>query len=404
VHPPSAIADLRGASRLVTDLTLLVTDVVETMHHNIARHPGPLGDATLAPTKGITGFVYRSVRGVTHVAGGAVDRVLAPLVPLLARASPWPGREPLVCALNGVLGDRLEATGNPLAIAMQLRHQRKALPMEPAALAAAIPGARPRVLVMVHGLCMGDSSWNRNGHDHGECLARDLDADVLYLRYNTGRHISTNGAEFALQLEQLVAAWPVPVRELVLVGHSMGGLVNRSACLVGETAQHAWRRRLKSIVFLGTPHHGAPMERGGHGLDRLFGASPYTVAFSRLAQLRSAGITDLRHGALRDEDWRHRDRFAHGGYLHHALPLPRKVGAFAVAGSASKAPAVGNRAPRGDGLVPVATALGTHDDVDRDLHIPAERRWIAYGTRHLELLGSHAVYMQMRAWLAAGRS
>ncbi len=124
-HPPSAIADLRGASRLVTDLTLLVTDVVETMHHNIARHPGPLGDATLAPTKGITGFVYRSVRGVTHVAGGAVDRVLAPLVPLLARASPWPGREPLVCALNGVLGDRLEATGNPLAIAMQLRHQAK---------------------------------------------------------------------------------------------------------------------------------------------------------------------------------------------------------------------------------------------------------------------------------------
>ncbi len=106
--------------------------------------------------------------------------------------------------------------------------------MKPAALALAIPGARPRVLVMVHGLCMSDSSWNRNGHDHGECLARDLDADVIYLRYNTGRHISTNGAEFALQLEQLVAAWPVPVRELVLVGHSMGGLVIRSACSRGR--------------------------------------------------------------------------------------------------------------------------------------------------------------------------
>ncbi len=403
-HTPSPIADLRGAGRLVTDLTLLVTDVVETMHHNIARHPGPLGDASLAPTKGITGFVYRSVRGVTRLAGGAVDRVLAPLVPLLADASPWPGREPLVCALNGVLGDRLEATGNPLAMAMQLRYQRKTLPLERAALDVTIPGARPRLLVMVHGLCMSDSSWTRNGHDHGERLAQDLDADVVYLRYNTGRHISTNGAEFATQLERLVAAWPVPVRELVLVGHSMGGLVIRSACLAAETAQHAWRPRLKSIVFLGTPHHGAPLERGGHGVDRLFGASPYTVAFSRLGQLRSAGITDLRHGALVDEDWRNRDRFARGGYLHHALPLPRDVRAFAVAGSASKAAAAGRRAPHGDGLVPVAAALGTHDDVDRDLRIPAERRWIAYGTRHLELLGSHAVYTQMGAWLAARRA
>ena len=118
-------------------------------------------------------------------------------------------------------------------------------------------------------------------------------------------------------------------------------------------------------MFLGTPHHGAPLERGGHGVDRLFGASPYTVAFSRLGQLRSAGITDLRHGALLDEDWQGHDRFAHGGDRRHALPLPRGVRAFAIAGSASKGPPAGDRAARGDGLVPVASALGTHVEPKR---------------------------------------
>jgi pimeloyl-ACP methyl ester carboxylesterase len=323
---------------------------------------------------------------------------------LLTQASPWSGREPLVCALNGVLGDRLEATDNPLAITMQLRRQGQALPASSEALSETTPSARPRVLVMVHGLCMSDASWNRNGHDHGARLAQDLDADVVYLRYNTGRHISTNGTEFAALLEQFVTAWPVPVREVILVGHSMGGLVIRSACVVGETARHTWRQRLKTIVFLGTPHHGAPLERGGHGVDRLFAASPYTVAFSRLGQLRSAGITDLRHGALLDEDWHHRDRFARGGYLHHPLPLPRGVRAFAVAGSASNGPLASGRTARGDGLVPVAGALGMHADGDRDLDIPAQRRWIAYRTGHLELLGSIPVYAQMKAWLAAGRA
>lgn len=399
----SHVADLRGLSRLATDLTLLVTEVVETMHHNIARRPGPLGRATLAPTNGLTGFVYRSVRRVTRLVGGTVDTVLAPLAPLLADASSWPGRESLVCALNGVLGDHLEATGNPLAIGMQLRRAGVPLTLTRQALAAAMPQPRARIVVMVHGLCMSDLAWKRNGHDHGQSLAGDLDADVVYLRYNSGRHISTNGAEFAEMLERLVAGWPVPVRELILVGHSLGGLVIRSACAVGEASCHAWRRRLQAIVFLGAPHHGAPLERGGHGIDRLFAASPYTVAFSRLGQLRSAGITDLRHGALRDEDWQGHDRFAHRGDHRQALPLPRGVRAFAIAGSASKRPPTGDRAPRGDGLVPVASALGTHSQPVRDLGLPAARTWIAYGTGHLELLGSLAVYERLREWLTPPR-
>lgn len=371
----SPVADLRGGSRLLVDLTVLVTDVVETMHHNIARRPGVFGRATLDPTRGVTGFVYRSVRGVTRVVGGTIDTVLRPLEPLLAGMPVHPARDAVLSALNGVLGDHLEASANPLAIPMQLRVGGMPLALDRVEIARILPNARDRVVVMVHGLCMNDAMWNRQGHDHGRELARDLHADAVYLLYNSGRRIAANGAELATLLERMVEAWPVPLRELILVGHSMGGLVIRSACAAGEAGGRGWLRLVRAMVFLGTPHHGAPLERGGHAVDLLFSASPYTIAFARLGQIRSAGITDLRHGTVLDPDWR-----------------PR-VPAFAIAGSLGKAaPARGGK-PRGDGLVPVASALGFD---------PADP-WIAYGTGHLDLLGSRPVYERMKDWLSGLR-
>jgi pimeloyl-ACP methyl ester carboxylesterase len=397
----SPISDLRGAGRLAADLTVLVTDVVETMHHNIARRPGLLGRATLESTQGLTGFVYRSVRGVTRLVGGTIDAALAPLMTPPSGASEWPVRAAVVGALNGVLGDHLEASGNPLAIPMQLRLGGTPLPLASGEIAKLVPHPRRRVVVMVHGLCVADTIWNRRSHDHGQSLAQDMQADAIYLRYNSGRHISTNGAEFAALLERMVEAWPVPLCELVLVGHSMGGLVTRSACASGGASGHKWMRLLRALVFLGTPHQGAPLERGGHGVDMLLSASPYTVAFSRLGRLRSAGITDLRHGSLLDQDWLGRDRFARGGYLRHTQPLPRNVRAFAIAGSLSKGASDRGRAPRSDGLVPVASALGQHSDPSIAVNFPSSRQRIAYGTGHLDLLSSKAVYEQMKHWLAA---
>ncbi|MFO1399433.1 MAG: alpha/beta hydrolase [Burkholderiales bacterium] len=393
----SPIADLRGASRLAVDLTVLVTDAVETMHHTIARRPGILGRAVPGPARGITGFVYRSVRGVTRVVGGTIDAVLRPLEPLVAEVPAGPGRDAVVSALNGVLGDRLEASGNPLAITMQLRIGGAPLVLKRATLAGMLPQARERVVVMVHGLCMNDAMWNRRQHDHGQRLAHDLRADAVYLHYNTGRHIHANGAELATLLGQMVAAWPVPVREIVLVGHSMGGLVIRSACAAAEAGRHAWMRSLRALVFLGTPHLGAPLERGGHRLDLLFAASPYTVAFARLGRLRSAGIMDLRHGAVRDHDTG--DDADRAGRTQRAVPLPRDVPAFAIAGTLAKAAPASGRMPRGDGMVPVASALGVHDDPARALHIDPARQSIACGTGHLELLSSEPVYERMRTWL-----
>jgi pimeloyl-ACP methyl ester carboxylesterase len=400
---PTPLADVRGASRLVIDLTLLVTGLVETMHHNIARRPGILGRATHAPTTGITGLVYRSVRGITRLVGGTIDVVLAPLVPLLAVEEHWPGRDVVIAALNGVLGDRLAASGNPLALSMQFVIGGVPLDLDSAALAGLPAAPRERIVVLVHGLCMNEGQWKRGGHDHGKSLARDFDASAVYLRYNSGLHVSINGAEFARQLETLVALWPVPVREVVLVGHSMGGLVIRSAFAVAEAGGHAWPRLVRALVFLGSPHHGAPLERGGHGVDRLLAASPYTVAFTRLGHLRSAGITDLRHGSVQDADRAGHGRFDHAADRRAPLPLPAGVPCYAIAASLDVEKADRRRKPRGDELVPLASALGHHRDPRMDLGIPADRQWIAWGTGHLDLLRSAAVYRQMKRWLRAGR-
>ena len=395
----SLLADVRGASRLAIDLTLLVTELVETMHHNIARPTGIVGSATLQPTIGITGFAYRSVRGITRLVGGSIDAALSPLRPQLAREARWPGRDAFIAALNGVLGDHLFASNNPLAIPMQICVDGRSLELTPAQISACVPFPRERVVVLVHGLCMNDLQWNRQSHDHGRCLARDLGATALYLRYNSGRHVSTNGAELASLLEQLVAQWPIPVRELVLVGHSMGGLVIRSACAIAQAKKLRWRGNLRALVMLGTPLHGASLERGGHGVDILLAASPYTAAFTRLSRLRSAGITDMRHGSVLDKDWRERDRFARGGDLPQRQPLPRSVPCFAIAGTLSKVAPNRGRAPRSDGLVAVDSALGRHEDPRRDLHFRPKRQWVAYGTGHLDLLSSKSVYRQLKRWL-----
>src|SRR5213075_2020262 len=108
---------------------------------------------------------------------------------------------------------------------MSIRRDGRTLSLDRDALAEGFPDATGKVLVLVHGLCMSDRQWLRRGHDHGAALARDLGYTPVYLHYNSGRHVSENGRELAQLLDQLVSAWPVQIDELVLIGHSMGGLV-----------------------------------------------------------------------------------------------------------------------------------------------------------------------------------
>lgn len=392
--PTNLLVDLRAASRLAVDATRALTDVVEAMHQAVSPIEGRAG----APrTSGLTGFVYRSVRGIAGVAGGGIDLALGRLAPLLPQRRRSPAEDAVIAALNGVVGDRLHDTGNTLAIPMRFRVGGQPLALEPEALRTLLPGATRRIVVLVHGLCMNDLQWARDGHDHGAALARDLGITPVYLHYNTGRHISSNGAAFAELMEALLAAWPVPVDDIAIVAHSMGGLVTRSAHHASTRRGMAWPRKLSRIAFLGTPHHGAPLERGGNAIDLLLSLSRYTTPIARIGQLRSAGITDLRHGSVLDADWRGRDRFQRG-HLRLPLPLPQDVACFAIA--ATTAPQDRARLP-GDGLVPVASALGRHADPAFDLALPPSQQWIAHATNHLQLQTDPKVYDQLRRWSAA---
>jgi hypothetical protein len=281
---------------------------------------------------------------------------------------------------------------------MRLRREGVPLELRRASLAAAFPGDGGRLLVLVHGSCMNDLLWRRNGHDHGAALARDLGFTPLYLHYDSGRHVSTNGRDLAALLDELVAAWPVRVTEISLVAHSMGGLVCRSACHQAEEGGLRWRRHLRNMVFLGTPHHGAPAERLGNWVNVVLGAAPFTGPLARLPRIRSAGVTDLRHGNLLDADWQGRDRFGRGPDRRRPVSLPRGVRCLAVAASLAKGPGA---PPRGDGLVPVESALGRHRDPERTLCLPAAGRFVAYGTGHLDLLDRPEVYAHLRDWMRA---
>lgn len=396
---PSHVADLIGLSRLATGAVGGVADLAQALHLAVLGNvPAPVGK----PLALATSLVYRSVRGVAGLAGGGVEHMLARLQPLLVggkggaaansegAGAPggWTGREAVLAALNGVLGDKLARDANPLGIAMQFR--RGGVPL------AAPAGGR--ILVLAHGLCMNDLQWRRNGHDHGALLERERGYTAVYLHYNSGRHISENGDDFAHKLEALLAAWPVPVDDLVIVGHSMGGLVARSACHYGAQAGHGWLKHLSKLVFLGSPHQGAPLERGGNWVHIVTDLTPYTAPFSRLAKLRSAGITDLRHGSLLDEDWAGHDRFAHGA-LPSSVPLPQGVACYAVAATVGKDASDPGGRLAGDGLVPLPSALGWHEDPQRRLDFAPQRQATFYGVNHMQLLDSEQVARQLLAWL-----
>ena len=386
--------DLRGVSKLAIDATTGITDLVEAMHRNIARIPGITPSLEDGRTNGLTGFVYRTVRGVTQVVGGGIDAALALAAPMFGNLTDVPARDAVQAALNGVLGDHLVATNNPLAIPMQFRQNGEALTLTNEALASAIPNATGKVLVLIHGQCMNDRQWSMarpdgTMHDHGAELQKDLGYTPVYLRYNTGLHVASNGKAFAAALDQLIAAWPVKVKELSIVAHSMGGLVTRSAChYAGENAL-VWPKYLKQIVFLGTPHQGAPLERGGHWIDIILGATPYASPFAKLGKVRSTGITDLRYGSVVEDAYKD----------HPVLPLPAKVKCFAIAGTTGQQSGDLHDRLLGDGLVPLASALGEHADPVLSMNFPADRKVTLYSTNHMQLLSAAPAYEAVKTFL-----
>ena len=386
---------IRGASRLVVTATTSVVDVVEAMQHAIGGGPKVLGRPFLTPTRVFSAPIYASIRRVTRAIGAAIDAALVRAKPLLTEVEHDIQGDAALAVLNGVVGDHLRESGNPLAIPMRLRHDRRPLVLTPTALRAVYPEADRKVLVLVHGSCRHDGQWNRGGRDPFAALARDLGFTAVHLHYNTGLHVATNGRSLATLLERLVTAWPVPVGELAIIGHSMGGLVARSACHVADLEDHAWRRKLRTLICVATPHHGAPLERGGHWIDVLLEISRYSAPLARLGRLRSAGVTDMRFGNVLEEHHDANGRFAFGGDRRRELTLPDGVRCYAVAATRTPRP---TEKLASDGLVPVESALGRHRDPK--LTLAFTETWVGYGMGHIQMLDRPEVHAVIRSWLS----
>jgi len=391
-------SDIRGAGNLTIDAITGITNLVESMHHTIASLGGMLGEPNQNRATGITGMVYRNISTVTGLVGGSLDLLLKQFSSLLGEKCSSPEREVVLAALNGVLGDHLATRNNPLAIPMQFRRNGVPLTMGDKAFNQSVRQSGGKIALMVHGSCMNDLLWNRRGHDHGAALARDLGYLPVYLHYNTGLHISQNGREFADLIEVFIKQLAQPI-ELVIIAHSMGGLVSRSACHYGKIAGHSWLKHLLKVVFLGTPHHGAPLERAGNWIDITLEISPYSAPFSRLGKIRSAGITDLRYGNILDEDWKERDRFEYSRDRRIAVPLPDGLKCYTIAATTREKSSILGDKLIGDGLVTLDSALGRHKNADLNLLFPRTHQWIARDMNHLDLLNHTEVYETIKQWL-----
>ena len=392
--PTSRIGnDLRGIAQLLVRGITSTTDLAESVHASILGVPARLAGKPLGThTSGIPRIAYQGVRTTATLVGSGIDDVLARLPSHWGQSAFSYRREAMLAVLNGVMGDHLAATGNPLALSAALRINGRPLSLGRRAWPSNLASPSSRLLVQVHGLCMNDLQWRHRGHDHGAQLAAEHGYTQVNLHYNSGLSIASNGRAFSALLQQMLDGWPVPIERFAIIGHSMGGLVARAAILDATRQSRPWVEQLDQIVFLGTPHHGSPLERAGNALQTALGLTPWTAPFVRLGELRSAGIQDLRHGTIEDE---------HQQGIPTARQLPPSIQAYAVAASTQAASAArAGRTLRGDGLVPVSSALGVHRDPRLTLQIPSAHKQLVERTGHVELLSSPVVYRHLRNWLA----
>ncbi len=425
----------KGLKALVHDAVDHTTRLIEEGHESVARtamvvldQVEPVRDVARSVNDArrvVTSGVLASVRAVNRAVQLASDAGIAVVTDALAldeaaieapialrsdtmKSLAWVG-DAALGALNGVVGDTLEARDNGLDLGLSLRSKKGFVTgAEGPALSELVDGPSDRIAVFVHGLCTTEWSWCLEAEQYhgapdvnfGVLLERDEGFTPLFVRYNSGRHISQNGRALAEQLEAVLARWPVPVREVILVGHSMGGLVSRSASHFADREAMQWRAKLTRVVSLGSPHHGAPLEKVGNVLTSALLAVdwPATKIPGRLLQGRSAGIKDLRYGYVLDEDWSGRDPDAllenHQGEL---APLDGVSYCFISATvTADPEHPVGKIV--GDLLVRVPSAEAARIR-QRAFEIETKRFG---GVMHHELQNHPDVYAQVRAFIAAG--
>jgi pimeloyl-ACP methyl ester carboxylesterase len=362
------------------------------------RASGPGALPARAIHDALASGVYSSLAGATRLIGIAADTALGRRLVEDGRAlSSTPRGALVVGAVTGLIGDELERQGSDLAEPMSVRLDGRVV--EPADFAAAVDAPAERLVVFAHGLMESEFAWRLGGAEpYGARLRRELGFTPVELRYNSGRHISENGRSLADLLEQLVEAWPVEVERIVLVGHSMGGLVSRSACHQAAGRGDAWVEHVRHVISLGTPHMGAPLAQGVHWASAALHALPETRPLASFLRRRSAGIRDLRHGSLVDADWLDRDPDALRAVACEEVPLLEGATHCFVAATVTSNPRHPVARLVGDFLVLEASASGRARD--RRVPFEAEHGMVVGGAHHIALLNHPAVYEQLRDWLA----
>ena len=315
----------------------------------------------------ISGAVYGGLGHATRFGGRALEAAIGRRYTQLLSESPRGAT--VIAIVNGLIGDTLEDENNELRQPMAIRID--GVPVEVDAFAS----PTPRLAVFLHGLMETEFSWGR-APNYGSRLAEDAGWTPVYVRYNSGLRISQNGRSLAQLLERTVSEWPVEVEEIALIGHSMGGLVSRSAAYRAAEDRMSWGQHVRHVVSLGTPHRGAPLEEVVHVGSAALNALPETQPIARFLRRRSGGIRDLRRGSLVDEDWTGRDPDALRAAACQEIPLLEGAKHCFVSAS-------------GDLLV-----LGRSAAPGRDEEV------FRIKGGHFALLNHPQVYDRLRDWLA----
>jgi len=400
---PTAAEELRELTRLGFEELRHAAGGIGRVHQAIADRAFGLIGAPALPVRtahdAIAAGVYGAVRGGTWLAGraavGALERRTPGDRPPL---SATPGGAFALAAITGLVGDALEEQGSALQAPMAVRVGGEMVAPDREALAGAFPDARSRLVVFLHGLMETEFSWRLGGRpSYGERLRADLGCTPVDVRFNTGRHISVNGRDLADLLGELVAAWPVGVEEIALVGHSMGGLVARSACHHAKGRGDGWVEHVRHVVSLGSPHLGAPLEQAVHVASAALHALPETRPFGAFLRRRSAGIRDLRQGSLVDEDWDGRDPEALRAAACAEVPLLEGVAHCFVTATVTRDPKHPLGRVLGDVLVLQGSGAGRSRR--RTIGFREEDGLHIGGASHFALLNHPDVYDQLLVWL-----
>lgn len=337
---------------------------------------GLLNQGDLNKTTGLTGLIYQSIRKTTQISTQGVNLALQTFAPMLPYKVDDKKRLNWLSIMNGVIGDHLEQTDNPLTLNMSWQHQgQQVTPLQAAEICNRTEG---KVLFLIHGLCMNDQQWTHHGHNHGQALASDNNITTIYLRYNSGLAVYQNGQQLAPMMAEFVQAL-AGNQAIDVLCHSMGGLVLRSAMHVASLASERWLENINKVIFLGTPHQGAVLEKTGNLIDYLISINPYSAPFAKLGHTRSHGIKNLRHGTVTKD--------------HQIIQLPEHIKCHAFAASNAQDDAnILHKKWIGDGLVTVHSALGHHKNPEHVIYFPQQHQMLFKNINHMTLLSDRRVF------------